>query len=124
MPNSRRHRDVLGSSFIVQFEIVDRSHHSPHTRYEVVISIGGTLELLSKTYSQSGVYTEVVPSPQHRGAGVVIVRMKNHHGQLYEDSFSLSFNVHFYKTLKWIVFVPFAATAIVVLTIVKPKGSQ
>lgn len=122
-PSSRTHRDVLGRSFVVQFEIVDRSPaaHDASKSYNVSISVGGTV-LSWKMFHKTGRYTEVVPSPEHRGAAAVIVRMRNQHGQVFEDSMSLSFNVHFYKMLKWMLFLPFAATAVLTIAIVRPTN--
>eukprot|EP00656_Telonema_subtile_P012705 TRINITY_DN16409_c0_g1_i1.p1 TRINITY_DN16409_c0_g1~~TRINITY_DN16409_c0_g1_i1.p1 ORF type:complete len:775 (+),score=189.59 TRINITY_DN16409_c0_g1_i1:112-2436(+) len=121
--SSRTHRDVLGRSFVVQFEIVDRSTVGEGSRrYNVSISVGGTTVLSSKSFTSTGMYTEVVQSPEHRGAAAVIVRMQNQHGQVFEDSMSLSFNVHFYKMLKWMLFLPFAATAVLTMVIVRPSA--
>ena len=47
----------------------------------------------------------------------MVVRLRNRHGQVSEDSYVLSFNVHFYKMLKWLLVGPFTAMAVVLLTI-------
>jgi len=117
---SRGHRDVIGGSFVVQFSIVDQTKHQTHDnqRYEVIMSLGGSNKhvLFQKFYSKAGEYTEVVKSPNHRTAGTVVVRLVNEHGQIHEDSFALSFNVHFYKMLKWLLVGPFTVMAVVLLS--------
>ncbi len=37
----------------------------------------------------------------------IAVTMRNEFGQIYEDEFSLTFNLYFYRRLKWFLLVPF-----------------
>ena len=57
----------------------------------------------SEKYSEPGTYTITVPSPQRRQFSTLTLEMVNEHGQLYCDSMALSFNVHFFRLLKWCV---------------------
>jgi hypothetical protein len=86
--------------------------------YEVTVTLGGSLShrLFAKNYTQPGEYTEVIPAPNHRIGATVVVRLRNRHGQVHADSYVLSFNVHFYKMLKWLLVGPFTAMAAVLLT--------
>jgi len=123
---SRINRDVIGSTFVIQFEIHDMATKLPALRdnykeagfrYQVVISLGGSKhhQLFSKNYTHTGKYTEVVHCPRHRIGATVVVQMTNQHGQVSEDSFVLSFNVHFYKMLKWLLVIPFTVMSVVLL---------
>ena len=42
-------------------------------------------------------------------------QMVNEHGQLYCDSIALSFNVHFFRLLKWLLVLPVMAMSAVLL---------
>lgn len=112
---SRKQRDVVGRTFVIEFIIRDQGYrvHDGNAVYKVEVSVGGGAgpQLFNKTYDKPGRYTELVQAPPHRMAATIVVRMTNQHGQASEDSFVLSFNVHFYKMLKWLLVGPFTAMA-------------
>jgi len=113
--STRTHRDITGATFTVQFEIIDSRSHTSAT-YDVKFSIGGDV-LLKKQYILPGLYTEVLPCPSKRVYSTIEVVMTNEHKQAFFDSFTISFNVHFYRLLKWILIGPFIIMALVLLFI-------
>lgn len=42
--------------------------------------------------------------------------MRDKHGLVFADEFALSFHMHFYRLLKWLVALPLAFTAVALLT--------
>lgn len=112
--NSRKHRDEFGSSFKVEFDIVDNRKMPSHIprRYTIRITIGGTYELLKeKIYDKPGRYVVIVPTPSKRFHGKVIVSMVNEHGVRFEDEFTLGFNIAFLNLFKWMIVLPFMLCA-------------
>eukprot|EP00668_Euglena_longa_P003228 GGOE01003776.1.p1 GENE.GGOE01003776.1~~GGOE01003776.1.p1 ORF type:complete len:951 (+),score=255.61 GGOE01003776.1:33-2885(+) len=117
-PESRVHRDVVGDHFKVMFEIVDlRKHqrHDFHQKYHVKVTIGRGVPILSKTYYRPSRYVEIVRTPPERLQGTLYVTMRNEFGQMYEDSMPISFNLRFYNTIRWLVLLPFAMLAVVLM---------
>jgi hypothetical protein len=83
----------------------------------VRISVGGNLNLFTKEYSEPGVYREEIPCPARRQFSTLFVEMTNEHGQHFEDHVAMSFNMHFYRALKWLLLTPFIAMASVLVLI-------
>ena len=114
---SRQHRDVVGNHFKIMFEIVDHRNHSrgfghsgkraPDHKYEVGIEIGKGTLVLDRLYYRPGVYTEIIKAPTVRQYATVYVYMRTETSLTYVDSFSLSFNMYFYNSIKWVVLIPF-----------------
>eukprot|EP01012_Entosiphon_sulcatum_P025518 TRINITY_DN3084_c0_g1_i1.p1 TRINITY_DN3084_c0_g1~~TRINITY_DN3084_c0_g1_i1.p1 ORF type:complete len:983 (-),score=210.38 TRINITY_DN3084_c0_g1_i1:28-2955(-) len=116
---SRVHRDVVGDHFKILFEIVDRRapqrRDTHHQMYHVKITVGRSITILSKTYYRPGRYVQVVRAPQERMQTTLYITMSNEFHQVFEDSMPISFNMHFYNTIKWLVILPFAAITIVLM---------
>jgi len=114
---SRGFRDIVGDQFYLQIHILDnRPKHKEEPHYDVKVLMGQQV-LLSKRYHSSGHYTELIASPPHRTSAVLTVQMTNEFGQTFFDHVTFSFNMHFHKLLKWILVVPFALMAVVMLFI-------
>ena len=56
-----------------------------------------------------------LPCPRTRTTATVHLRMRDGQGQVFEDSFALSFHLHYHRLLKWLVAAPFAACAAALL---------
>eukprot|EP01114_Cavostelium_apophysatum_P007935 TRINITY_DN2015_c0_g1_i4.p1 TRINITY_DN2015_c0_g1~~TRINITY_DN2015_c0_g1_i4.p1 ORF type:complete len:619 (-),score=171.94 TRINITY_DN2015_c0_g1_i4:75-1931(-) len=112
MDSTRSHRDISGESFLTQFEIVDNREKVKNPFYDVKIYYGSEV-LLSRRYTLPGVYTEVLRCPNKRTTALVHVEMQNEHKQAFFDEFSVSFNVHFHRLLKWILVGPFVVMSAV-----------
>ena len=117
----RHHRDNSGATMMIGFEIVDnrpvKGLGSHGGKYSVRISVGGNLNLFKKDYSKAGTYLEEVPCPARRQFSTIFVEMTNEHGQHFEDNVAMSFNMHFYRALKWILLTPFIAMSVVLVFI-------
>jgi len=64
------------------------------------IIVAGTGIAFTATYQKPGVYSESVRAPAERMIGTVRVELMNERGEVYTDSFTLGFNVYFYRVLK------------------------
>jgi len=115
-PESRVQRDVVGDHFKIMFEIVDQRPHargSFHRKYHVRITVGRSVVVLSKTYYRATRFVEIVRAPTQRMQGTLYLTMRNEYGQYFEDSLPISFNMHFYNAIKWLVLLPFGLLAVV-----------
>lgn len=133
--SSRAPRDLRGTSFPVQFSIVDRRGYAARNasmqrayrkgqgQYRVMVMLEGVgvtdmksgdypVIGMSDSYRTSGSHTLQLLAPRTRTTATVSVRMVDEHGLVFQDSFSLSFHVNFYRMLKWVVVLPFALLAL------------
>mgnify|MGYP001057348559 FL=1 len=106
---SRIFRDIRSESFDLEFVIVDHLNHTTTPTYEVTVSLGGEDTLLHQGFSEQGTHRVTLKVPGDRRLAAVRLTMKNEHGQVFTDEFPLSFNVYFYRSIKWIIAIPFAA---------------
>ena len=130
--DSRRPRDIRSRTLPVQFTIVDERAHAQGVgsaatssyKVSVVLSGVGAKEMnsgdqpvigMADIYNKTGTYTIEIPCPRSRSTAVVRVQMKTEASLTYSDEFSLSFHVHFYRLLKWLVVLPFMFAAVAVL---------
>lgn len=116
---SRVHRDVVGDHFKILFEIVDRRtpprRDLHHQKYHVKITVGRSITILSKTYYRPGRYVQIVRTPPERMQTTLYITMSNEFHQVFEDSIPISFNLHFYNTIKWLLILPFTATMVALM---------
>lgn len=70
---------------------------------------------LTDTYTRPGVYTLEIPCPRTRSTATIHIEMTDEAKTVFVDDFSLSFHMHYYRLLKWLVAVPFTAAALAVL---------
>ena len=145
-PDSRRPRDVGGETLHVQFEIVDRraqarasppgeaaeAGDAPATSapaaYNVTVRLvgvgveemkGGERPVIgvADSFTRPGVYTVEIPCPKTRTTAGVRLEMTAPGGLRFEDNFSVSFHVHYYRLLKWMVALPFTFMVAAVLAL-------
>ncbi|KAL2659000.1 hypothetical protein AAZV13_03G059500 [Glycine max] len=129
---SRAFRDEEGKSFWVEIEIVDNyrypsGHQGP---YKVTTSLlvpgnyqGERTIKLNNTYGQPGKYRIKLPTVSVRTMGTVLVEMVDRNGLYFSDDFSLTFHMHYYKLLKWLLVLPMLGM-FGVLVILRPQGSM
>ncbi|KAK7390625.1 hypothetical protein VNO78_25952 [Psophocarpus tetragonolobus] len=129
---SRVFRDEEGKSFWVEIEIVDNyrypsGHQGP---YKVTTSLlvpgnyqGERTMKLNNTYDQPGKYRIKLPTVSVRTTGTVLVEMVDRNGLYFSDEFSLTFHMHYYKLLKWLLVLPMLGM-FGVLVILQPQGSM
>jgi hypothetical protein len=93
------------------FTIVDErpasARRSKKVQYTVRVSAGGSAKLFEGTYNAPGDYLVEIPCPARRQYSTIFVEMTNEMGQHFEDSVAMSFNMHFYRALKWVLLTPF-----------------
>ncbi|GMH39270.1 hypothetical protein BSKO_07168 [Bryopsis sp. KO-2023] len=69
-----------------------------------------------ETYDLPGTYTVTIPCPRSRSTALVRLELKDKNKIVYVDEFSLSFHMHWYKLIKWLIVMPFTAMALVVFS--------
>ncbi|XP_027334221.1 protein DEFECTIVE IN EXINE FORMATION 1 isoform X2 [Abrus precatorius] len=129
---SRAFRDEEGKSFWVEIEIVDNyrypsGHQGP---YNVTTSLlvpgnyqGERTIKQNFTYYQPGKHRIKLPTVSVRTTGTVLVEMVDRNGLYFSDDFSLTFHMHYYKLLKWLLVLPMLGM-FGVLVILRPQGSM
>lgn len=115
LPSSRVLRDEEGDSFWLQFKILDQ-HRVPsgsHGPYNVTVSLlvpgnyqGPRRILQHQMYDRPDTYKMKLPTVPVRTTGTVIVEMVDKNGLYFSDEFSLTFHMHYYKLLKWLLVLP------------------
>eukprot|EP00250_Pteridium_aquilinum_P004014 c14266_g1_i1 orf=272-2908(+) len=115
LPASRAFRDEGGESFWVQFSIVD-SHRLPsgiQGPYNVTATLlvphnymGPRRITESRLIEQPGRHQFKMPCVSVRSSGAVILEMVDKNGLYFSDEFSLTFHMHYYRLLKWMVILP------------------
>ncbi|WVZ16819.1 hypothetical protein V8G54_009801, partial [Vigna mungo] len=128
----RAFRDEEGKSFWVEIEIVDNyrypsGHQGP---YKVTTSLlvpgnyqGERTIKLNNTYDLPGKYRIKLPTVSVRTTGTVLVEMVDRNGLYFSDDFSLTFHMHYYKLLKWLLVLPMLGM-FGVLVIFRPQDSM
>eukprot|EP01018_Ginkgo_biloba_P034640 Gb_30710 [translate_table: standard] len=115
LPSSRTFRDEEGRSFWLQFKIVDQ-HRIPSGSqgpYNVTVTLlvpgnyqGPRRISQHQMYDRPDTYKMKLPTVPVRTTGTVIVEMVDKNGLYFSDEFSLTFHMHYYKLLKWLLVLP------------------
>ncbi|CAI5508892.1 unnamed protein product [Closterium sp. Naga37s-1] len=114
LPHSRQYRDIGKDSFRVSFEIVDArnplghggAHIGPY-KVKVWLFDDAKRELThEETFQHAGVHTLVIPTPKRRTHATFFIEMEDERRLHFHDEFALSFHIHFYRLLKWILALP------------------
>lgn len=63
-----------------------------------------------------------IPCPRTRTTAAVTLDLATKHGLHYQDEFYVSFHMHFYKLLKWLVALPLLAMAAAAVIIGQTMG--
>ncbi|WVZ61121.1 hypothetical protein U9M48_011041 [Paspalum notatum var. saurae] len=112
---SRTFRDEEGKNFWVEFEIVDkyRVPYGNQAPYNVTVTLlvpgnyqGERRIVVSDVYHKPGKQRMMLPTVPVRTTGTVVVEMVDKNGLYFSDEFSLTFHMHYYKLLKWLVLLP------------------
>ncbi|KAK7382579.1 hypothetical protein VNO80_01489 [Phaseolus coccineus] len=128
----RAFRDEEGKSFWVEIEIVDdyrypSGHQGPY-RVTTSLLVPGNYQgertiKLNNTYDHPGKYRIKLPTVSVRTTGTVLVEMVDRNGLYFFDDFSLTFHMHYYKLLKWLLVLPMLGM-FGVLVIFRPQDSM
>lgn len=126
---SRSFRDEEGKHFWVEMEIVDKyrvpsGHQGPYN-VTTTLLVPGNYQgerriVVNEIYSQPGKQRIKLPTVPVRTTGTVLVEMVDKNGLYFSDEFSLTFHLHYYKLLKWLVVLPMLAM-FGVLVILRPQ---
>lgn len=129
-------RDVRGATVQVRFTVMDkrpsqisnvsRTNSKTKPSYHVSVTLVGVgiQEMnagnapvigLSQTINATGTYTMDLPCPRSRTTATIKLEMKDDHGSIFTDEYALSFHIHFYRFLKWLVVGPLCLMSAAVL---------
>ena len=127
----RTYRDTRGTSIRVAFEILDarfvdaasvsaaKNNANRRGPYAVTVTVTapGFVRVVNATYDKPGRYAVVLDAPNTRSRGRVSIRVADRHKLFCEDAYAVSFHVRFYRALKWLLALPFAAATAAVITL-------
>ncbi|WOL02009.1 protein DEFECTIVE IN EXINE FORMATION 1 isoform X1 [Canna indica] len=112
---SRAFRDEEGKHFWVEMEIVDKyrvpsGFQGPYN-VTATLLVPGNYQgerriVVNQVYDQPGKQRIKLPTVPVRTTGTVLVEMVDKNGLYFSDEFSLTFHMHYYKLLKWLIFLP------------------
>ncbi|KAG6736250.1 hypothetical protein POTOM_061008 [Populus tomentosa] len=131
-PSSRSFRDEEGKSFWVEFEIVDkyRIPSGSQAPYNVTTTLlvpgnyqGERRIKQNQIFDRPGKYRIKLPTVGVRTTGTVLVEMVDKNGLYFSDDFSLTFHMHYYKLLKWLLVLPMLGM-FGVLVILRPQEAM
>eukprot|EP00887_Chlorella_sp_A99_P003269 scaffold9.g3269.t1 len=141
---SRMPRDVRGQHLPIRFTVVDRRPPLPNAtvpvkgkkgmkkrktksggrgpyKVSVLLTGIGVHEMNagdSPGECRRGPQSKAHAAPQPRAAKV---EMRDEHGIVFTDHFALSFHMHFYRLLKWLLAAPFIVAALALLALPGPE---
>ncbi|KAF3795552.1 DEFECTIVE IN EXINE FORMATION 1 protein [Nymphaea thermarum] len=127
-PSSRTFRDEEGSNFWVEVEIVDQyrltGSHGPYNVTTTLLVPGnyqGPRKITNnQIFNQPGKQRIKLPTVNVRTTGTLLVEMVDKNGLYFSDEFSLTFHMHYYKLLKWMLVLPMLGM-FGVLVILRPQ---
>ncbi|XBH74144.1 hypothetical protein VPH35_101151 [Triticum aestivum] len=129
---SRTFRDEEGKHFWVEFEIVDkyRVPYGNQAPYNVTVTLlvpgnyqGDRRIVVSQVYNEPGHKRMQLPTVPVRTTGTVLVEMVDKHGLHFADEYSLTFHVHYFKLLKWLVVLPMLGMFLVLVVLRPQEGA-
>ncbi|KAH7852432.1 hypothetical protein Vadar_024746 [Vaccinium darrowii] len=128
-PSSRAFRDEGSKSFWVEMEIVDRYRipSGSQAPYNVTTTLlvpgnfpGEKTIKQNQIFDRAGKFKIKLPTVGVRSTGTVLVEMVDKNGIYFSDEFSLTFHMHYYKLLNWLLVLPMLGM-FGVLVILRPQ---
>lgn len=131
---SRVPRDVRGFAVPVRFRIMDERKRVGKSKSElgvtgngpykvsIILSGVGVKEMnsgdapaigVSNVFNSTGTFTMEIPCPRTRTTATIRLLMEDESGNVFVDEFALSFHMHFYRLLKWVLVGPLVFSAAV-----------
>ncbi|GAB4833949.1 Protein DEFTIVE IN EXINE FORMATION 1 [Ancistrocladus abbreviatus] len=113
--SDRNFRDEEGKNFWIEVEIVDRYRYPSGSQapYNVTTTLlvpgnyqGERRIRQNQVFDRPGKYRIKLPTVGVRTTGTVLVEMVDTNGLYFSDEFSLTFHMHYYKLLKWLLVLP------------------
>ena len=77
----------------------------------------------NQIFTSAGKYRIKLPTVGVRTTGTVLVEMVDRNGLYFSDEFTLTFHMHYYKLLKWLLVFPMLGM-FGVLVILRPQESM
>ena len=120
---TRQYTDIFGVYVPITFEIFDNRpniQNEPEQRkYLVEVRDGPSWKraLWRNSYNATGVYTERVYVRYGPGYYTLYVTMQTSHGIIYEDTFSIGYNIHFLDGLDVYLWLPLLIAAIIIFVL-------
>ncbi|KAK1264742.1 hypothetical protein QJS04_geneDACA011425 [Acorus gramineus] len=114
-PSSRAFRDEEGKNFWVEMEIIDKYRFPSGSQapYNVTTTLlvpgnyqGERRIKHNEIVDKPGTHRVKLPTVPVRTTGTVVVEMVDKNGLYFSDEFSLTFHMHYYKLLKWLLVLP------------------
>lgn len=127
--SSRAFRDEEGKNFWVDIEIVDNHRYPSGTQgpYNVTTTLlvpgnyqGERRIKQNQIINGPGKHRIKLPTVGVRTTGTVLVEMVDRNGLYFSDDFSLTFHMHYYRLLKWLLVLPMLGM-LCVLVILRPQ---
>ncbi|KAF0900267.1 hypothetical protein E2562_029818 [Oryza meyeriana var. granulata] len=92
-------------------DVADPVEEEPEEYQEVTLLVPGNSQgdrriVVSEIYHQPGKLRMKLHTVRVRTTGTVLVEMVDKNGFDFSDEFSLTFHMHYYKLLKWLVLLP------------------
>jgi hypothetical protein len=118
---SRQYRDILGVFIPITFEIFDHrpgiADEKSQQVYNVEIRDGTSVDraLFRKEYDAPGIYSEKIFNEYGPGYYNIVVRLTTTHGIVYEDMFSIGYNVNHLEGLSYLLVVPLITFALMLV---------
>lgn len=140
---SRARRDIGGDYFTVTFDVVDNrpkafspavtaeggpgSVRAPYTvQVELHATCNGCKKngfaTTSMVAPQPGTYSVRLPCPVQRTVGTVSLEMKDGRNFFFSDTFTVSFHMHVYRLLKWLLALPFLLMSLALVNLGAQKN--
>lgn len=111
---SKSEGEVTGSEFYLEYDISDLSKNPGP--YEIRVYFGFIM-LYNTSHAAPGLYSIKVPAFDLPSHGHIIVILRNKHGFIVTDSYSVRFNRLIMEDLQWLLVTPFIAMLIIVLVL-------
>lgn len=116
----RTPRDVRGDRFSLRIHIHDdRPKVLKRREYAVSVYVGTRNRVFRGAFKEAKEYLLHMRAPLERVYSSVTVVMALPNGQLFSDTISLGFNMHFLSTIKYILVIPFVGTACALMLVHK-----
>jgi hypothetical protein len=68
-------------------------------------------------YTTPGTYALSLPCPRQRQRGTIVLRMTDARMFSFTDSFAVSFHMHVYRMLKWLLALPFLGMVLAAVSV-------
>eukprot|EP01028_Stygiella_incarcerata_P008987 TRINITY_DN4051_c0_g1_i1.p1 TRINITY_DN4051_c0_g1~~TRINITY_DN4051_c0_g1_i1.p1 ORF type:complete len:846 (-),score=219.03 TRINITY_DN4051_c0_g1_i1:71-2608(-) len=133
--------DVMGQTFKIHFEITDKRFHAvkrekkddgvtlaiekqDHTfvpMYHIEISIAGRDILYESVKRTYGKYAVKLMCPRTPLSTVLVIRMRNEAGMIFEDEMPIRFHANVHNAIKWFVVIPGLTICAMILALVRHR---